>query len=135
MNSKERITVLLACNANGTDKFPLLLIGKNESPHCFKNVRKLPTKYAANRMAWVTQATFTDYLRALDAKMSSQNRKILLFTNQCAAHPKDTSYVENLKFVLFPQTAPAFSNHMTGNNQVTQTLLLQATCMNNYFYD
>jgi hypothetical protein len=75
-NSKERITVLLTCNADGTDKLPPLVIGKSGNPHCFKNVRQFPTKYVANRKAWVTQAIFTDYLRALDAKMSSQNRKI-----------------------------------------------------------
>jgi hypothetical protein len=101
-NSKERITVLLACNADGTDKLPPLVIWKSENPHCFKNVRQLPTKYVANRKAWVTQAIFTDYLRALDAKMSSHNRKILLFLDQCAAHPQDTSYLKNVKVVYFP---------------------------------
>jgi hypothetical protein len=50
--------------------------------------RKLATRYMANRKAWVTQVIFTDYIRALDAKMSSQNRKILLFINQHAAHLK-----------------------------------------------
>jgi hypothetical protein len=61
----------------------------------------LPTKYVANRKAWVTQAIFTDYLSALDAKMSSQNRKILLFLDQCAAHPQDTSY-PNCTSILQP---------------------------------
>jgi hypothetical protein len=111
-NSKERITVLLACNADGTDKLPPLVTGKSENPCCFKNVGQLPTKYVANRKAWVTQAIFTDYLRALDAKMSFQNRKILLFFDQCAAHPQDTSFLKNVKVVSFPQTAPAFSNHL-----------------------
>jgi hypothetical protein len=101
-NSKERITVLLACNADGTDKLPLLVIGKSENPRCFKNVRQLPTKYVAIRKAWVTQAIFTDYLRALDAKMSSQNSKILHFLDQCATHPQDTSYLKNVKVVFFP---------------------------------
>jgi hypothetical protein len=79
-NSKERITVLLACNAYGTDKFPLLVIRKSENTLCFRNIRKLPTKYAGNRKAWITQAIFTDYSRALDARMSSQNIKILPMT-------------------------------------------------------
>jgi hypothetical protein len=35
-NSKERITVLSACNADVTDKLPPLVIGKNENPRCFK---------------------------------------------------------------------------------------------------
>jgi hypothetical protein len=101
-NSKERIMVLLACNADGTDKLPPLVIGKSENRCCFKNVRQLHTKYVANRKTWVAQAIFTDYLRALDAKMSSQNRKILLFLDQCAAHPQNTSYLKNVKVVYFP---------------------------------
>jgi hypothetical protein len=93
--------VLLACNADGTDKLPPLVIGKSENPCYFQHVRQLPTKYAANRKVWVTQAIFNDYLRALDAKMSSQNRKVLLFLDQCAARPQDTSYLKNVKVVFF----------------------------------
>jgi hypothetical protein len=78
-NSKERIMVLLAYNANGTDTLPPLFIGKSENPHCFKTVRKLPTKYIVSRKAWVAQTIYTDNLRELDAKMSPKNRKILLF--------------------------------------------------------
>jgi hypothetical protein len=101
-NSKERITVLLARNADGTDKLPPFVIWKIENPHCFKNVRQLPTKCVANRKAWVTQAIFRDYLRSLDAKMRSQNTNILLFLDQCSAHPQDTSYLKNVKVVFFP---------------------------------
>jgi hypothetical protein len=60
------------------------------------------SQYAANRNAWATQATFFNYLRALDAKMSSQNKKILLSTDQCSAHPQDTSYLKNEKLLFFP---------------------------------
>jgi hypothetical protein len=94
MNSKERITILLACTAN----LPLLFIGESESPYCFKSCPQI----CNHRKAY---AIFIDYLRALDVKMSSQNRKILLSTDQCAPHPQDTNYLENLKVVLFPQTA------------------------------
>jgi hypothetical protein len=101
-NSKERIMVLLACNADGTDKLPPLVTGRSENTRCFKNVRQLPTKYVANREAWVIHAIFTYYLRALDAKMSCQNKKILLFLDQCAAHSQDTSFLKNVKVVFFP---------------------------------
>jgi hypothetical protein len=74
-NSKERITVLLACNADGTDRLPPLVIGKSENPCFFKNVRQLPTKYVVNRKAWVTQAIFPVYLRSSNAKMSSQTER------------------------------------------------------------
>ncbi|KIN94617.1 hypothetical protein M404DRAFT_167808, partial [Pisolithus tinctorius Marx 270] len=33
---KFRITVGVACNGDGSEKLPLLLIGKYKNPHCFK---------------------------------------------------------------------------------------------------
>ena len=39
---KERLTILLACNADGSDELTPLVIGKSQNPRCFKNVRKLP---------------------------------------------------------------------------------------------
>jgi hypothetical protein len=36
--------------------------------------------------------------------MSSRNRKILLFIDQCAAHPQDTSYLKNVNVEIFPPT-------------------------------
>ena len=62
-----------------TDELPPLVTGKSQESHCFKNVRVLPTKYLVIIKEWVTQTTLTKRLRALDAKMSSENRKILTF--------------------------------------------------------
>ena len=38
--SKERITVLVAANADGTEKLPLFSIGKFKTPRCFKNIKQ-----------------------------------------------------------------------------------------------
>jgi hypothetical protein len=35
------------------------------------------------------------------------------FLDQCAAHPQDTRYLRLWKLCFSPQTAPAFSNHLT----------------------
>jgi hypothetical protein len=48
-NSTERITVLLACNANGTDKLPPSVIEKSEIPHCFKNVKTVAHKICSQQ--------------------------------------------------------------------------------------
>ena len=40
--SKQWLTVLLAANMTGTEKLPLLLIGKSANPRCFKRVKTLP---------------------------------------------------------------------------------------------
>jgi hypothetical protein len=84
----------------------------------------LPTKYVANRKAWVTQAIFTDYLRALDAKMSSQNRKILLFLDQCAAYPRDTNYLKNVEVVFFPPNCTSILQHYYHKQLVRKTIYM-----------
>lgn len=100
--SKERLTVLLCANADGTEKLPPLVIGKFAKPRCFKNVKTLPTPYTSNKKAWVTTKVFGDWLRSIDAKMGAKHRKIILLVDQCSAHPPDTSYLRNMKVKFFP---------------------------------
>jgi hypothetical protein len=38
----------LVCNAGDSEKLPKLVIGSYRSPHCFKNIKKLSTKYDAS---------------------------------------------------------------------------------------
>jgi hypothetical protein len=62
---------------------------RNENLCCFTIIVSVPTRYGANRKSWIKEATFIDYLKALDAKVSSQKRKMLLFIHQCATYPQD----------------------------------------------
>jgi hypothetical protein len=59
--SKQRVTVLLGCNADGTEKLPPLLIVKYSKPHCLRNVNKLTTIFAANSNSWMATATFEEF--------------------------------------------------------------------------
>jgi hypothetical protein len=45
----------------------------------------------------MTTKIFEDYLTQLDRKLGARNRKILLFIDQCAAHPKNTTFVNLIK--------------------------------------
>lgn len=60
--SKFRITVGLACNADGSEKFPLFFIGKLKQPRCFKKTS--PTDrgfyYRNNKKAWMTSDLFEE---------------------------------------------------------------------------
>jgi hypothetical protein len=52
-HSKVRVTALLCTNMDGSDKRPILIIGKSSSPRCFKG-QLVPTAYEANTRAWMT---------------------------------------------------------------------------------
>jgi hypothetical protein len=65
-NSRKRITVLLACNINGTDRLLQSLLRKVKA-HIAINLLESCHTYV---MVWVTQAIFTKYLKILDAKVT-----------------------------------------------------------------
>ena len=48
---KQRVTVLLCVNSDGSEKLLPLTVGKFARPRCIKNVGTLPTKYANNNMS------------------------------------------------------------------------------------
>ena len=85
-HSKERLTVLAGANSDGTEKLPLLVIGKSKKPRCFKNVRSLPVQYDASKKAWMTASLFETWVRTLDRQFCHQKRRIILFLDNCTAH-------------------------------------------------
>uniref|UniRef100_H3ABS0 HTH CENPB-type domain-containing protein n=1 Tax=Latimeria chalumnae TaxID=7897 RepID=H3ABS0_LATCH len=82
--SKERITALFICSMAGKKK-DLFIIG-SQNPRCFKNVRHLPVRYAANASAWMTGYLFGEWLKDWDRKLGQEKRKILLLVDNCTAH-------------------------------------------------
>jgi hypothetical protein len=59
----------------------------------------------------MTSATFEEFLVQLDCKMGAKNRKILLFIDQCATHPRDTTAVKNISFIISAQIAQVICKH------------------------
>ena len=97
---KNRKTLFVGANMNGTDKLPLLVIGKSKKLRAFKNVRKFPVDYKANKKTWKGSDLFEQYLHKLDRKMKSDGRKIVLVLDNCPAHPHVK--LENVEFAFLP---------------------------------
>ncbi|KFO70389.1 Tigger transposable element-derived protein 4, partial [Cuculus canorus] len=93
--STERITVVLGANVDGSEKLPLLVIGKNKSPRAFEAMKSLPVDYEANDMAWMTLEVFEHWLRKLDDRFQAQHRRVVILVDSLPAHAE----VENLKSV------------------------------------
>lgn len=100
--SKERLTVLLCCNSDGSELMKPWVIGKFRNPRCFKNIRHVPCHYRNNSKAWMTCSLFEEFLSYMDSKMGCQDRKVILFLDNCSAHPKDTKSLRNIKVVFLP---------------------------------
>jgi hypothetical protein len=61
-HSKDRLTVLLCVNSDGSDIQVPTVTGKSLEPKCFRNIKKLPTKYHVNGKAWMMTEIFCLFL-------------------------------------------------------------------------
>ncbi|XP_074322991.1 CENP-B homolog protein 2-like [Apium graveolens] len=86
---KERLTVVICCNEDGSEKIPLWIIEKYAKPRCFKNVNmgSLNCHYRANKRAWMISVLFDEYIRWFDSQM--QGKRILFVVDNRPAHPKN----------------------------------------------
>ncbi|XP_068027287.1 tigger transposable element-derived protein 4 [Melanerpes formicivorus] len=93
--SKERITVVTGTNMDGSEKLPLLVIGKIKSSQFFKDVKSLPVDYEANDTALMTSEVFEQWMRKLDDRFQAQHRQVVILVDSFSAH----TAVKNLKSV------------------------------------
>lgn len=107
--SKERVTTLQCVNMAG-EKEKLLVIGKTHKPRAFKNLnmKSLPVTYKANRKAWMTCDIMKEWLQEFDHRMGVQKRKIILFLDNAASHPRDLK-LENIEIIFLPPNTTSVS--------------------------
>ncbi|KAK8772455.1 hypothetical protein V5799_024302 [Amblyomma americanum] len=104
-HSKQRLTLLLCVNMDGTDKRDPLVIGKSARPRCFKGTKKLPVKYVANSKAWMSRAIFATWLKEFDSDMCRQKRKVCLLLDNCTAHYVAEVELTSVELRYFPPNA------------------------------
>lgn len=112
---KDRVTMMVCSNMDGSEKKDFLIIGKSAKPRCFKNVdlNKLSVKYEANKNAWMTTQVMTKYLVDWDQVLKAADRKILLFLDNCSAHPpRLQSELTNIELAFFPPNMTPFLQPM-----------------------
>ena len=85
-NSKQRLTLMIGANMDGSEKLPILAIGKSAKPRCFLNVKKLPVTYRNNKKAWMTSSLFREWIEDLDNHFGKKKRRIPLIIDNCSSH-------------------------------------------------
>ena len=102
--SKVRLTGMAAGNAIG-EKLPIFVIGKSNTPHCFKHIKNLPCKYKSQKKSWMDSQILEEWVRKLDRTFRMEGRKIALLVDNCPAHPS-ISDLTNVQLVfLSPNTS------------------------------
>ncbi len=110
--SKDRVTVLLTCNAIGNEKLPPLFIHKYENPRALKNINKktLPVDYYWNKKSWMQVSIWNEYIKKLNNRMRRQNRNILLLVDNAPTHALyETTYLTNITIKYLP---PNTTSHL-----------------------
>ncbi|XP_038069692.1 tigger transposable element-derived protein 4-like [Patiria miniata] len=104
--SEERLTAMVCANMDGSEKLPLLVIGKSKKPQCLANVKSLPMQYEANKTAWMTPDIFEAWAHNIDKLYQKKNRKIAIIVDICPAHPRITDF-KSINLVFRPTITTA----------------------------
>ena len=65
----------------------ILVIGKSQTPRCFRGVKTLPTLYRNQISSWMDANIFVEYLTRLDKQFHREQRKCIIFVDNCRSHP------------------------------------------------
>ncbi|KAG0419080.1 hypothetical protein HPB47_004372 [Ixodes persulcatus] len=95
-HAKDRISIAFIVNMTGSEKPPLLVIGKSEKPRCFKG-GQLPSGvlYHSDTNAWMTAKIFKEYVRPLDRRFAAKKRSVVVVLDNASGHVQ----VENLSAI------------------------------------
>ncbi|KAH9071741.1 hypothetical protein Ae201684P_022188 [Aphanomyces euteiches] len=104
---KTRITVALAANCSGSDKLPLLFIGKAARPRCFgnKSAEQLCFIYRFNRKAWMTITIFSEWISKFNAMMATMGRSVLLVLDNASSHKIEEVELTHVRVLMLPPNA------------------------------
>ena len=86
--NKDRITLVLTTDADGSQYYEPWVISRSKNPRCFKNInrRSLRVHYRYNKSKWMTGLICEEYLQWLDNKMRGEGRKVLLLMDNFSGH-------------------------------------------------
>lgn len=121
--NKERVTFLVCCNATGTHRLKLLVLGKSKKPRSFGSM-KLPVEYTSTRSAWMTSFTFKNwftnsFVPDVKAFMRSQGlpEKALLLLDNAPCHQLDDVCTDDgmIRVLFFPPNCTPLIQPMDQN--------------------
>ena len=105
---KDRLTLLIITNMDGSDHRKLSVIGKSKTPRCLQKKYKMQVKdmsvdWYASKNAWMTGEIHHQIMSKLNNEMRLSNRHILYVCDNASSHQvRDYSHI---KFLMLPPNA------------------------------
>jgi hypothetical protein len=113
--NKERLTVALCTNADGSDKRKPLVIGKSKKPRCFgRNFDpNVYVTYRSNSKAWMTGIIFQEWLQNFNIAMKLHQRHVLLLLDNAGSHTEPPC-LSNVTVKFLPPNTTSHLQPMDG---------------------
>jgi hypothetical protein len=112
---KDRLTVALCSNADGSHKCKPLVIGKSKRPWCFGSHfdPSVYVTYVNNTKAWMTGVIFQQWLQNFNVTMKMRKRNVLLLVDNAGSHTEPTP-LSNVTVRFLPANTTAHLQPMDG---------------------
>jgi len=91
MKAKDLVTLVTACNATGTHKVPVAIIGTAQVPLCLKRPRSpCPLPYFNQKSAWMDADVYEKWSKTVfvPAVRARTSLPVALVVDNCGAHSK-----------------------------------------------
>ena len=102
---KDRLTLLIITNMDGSDHRKLSVIGKSKTSHCLHKKYKMQVKdmsvdWYASKNAWMTGEIHHQIMSKLNNEMRLSNRHILYVCDNASSH--QVREYSHIKFLMLP---------------------------------
>nr|XP_012152158.1 PREDICTED: jerky protein homolog-like [Megachile rotundata] len=105
---KDRISIGLCANGNGTHKLPLIFINKYKNPRALRNCNELPVIYRSQKQAWMTGDIFREWYEKCFKTSVRQyhleqgiSGKVILCVDNCSSH-RGIQNEDNFELMYLP---------------------------------
>ena len=105
---KDRLTLLIITNMDGSDHRKLSVIGKSKTPRCLQKKYKMQVKdmavdWYASKNAWMTGEIYHQIMSKLNNEMRLSNCHILYVCDNASSH--QVREYSHIKFLMLPPNA------------------------------
>ena len=105
---KDRLTLLIIINMDGSDHRKLSVIGKSKTPRCLQKKYKMQVKdmvvdWYASKNAWMTGEIHHQIMTKLNNEMRLSNHHILYVCDNASSH--QVREYSHIKFLMLPPNA------------------------------
>ena len=105
---KDRLTLLIITNMDGSDHRKLSVIGKSKTPRCLQKKYKMQVKdmsvdWYASKNAWMTGEIHHQIMTKLNNEMRLSNHHILYVCDNASSH--QVREYSHIKFLMLPPNA------------------------------